>query len=222
MNVNERFNRLDCFIAEDRLVRHRWGDGQERACLLLALAPEVGADGAVHRCPADVIPPWLAELTPGLDDNGTEAAWPAMVRRYAVVVRRGAQTLDETEWRRVLARTMLAVLAGAAPHDPSGSCQRVAALWSRVLDGDEPREEEWTAARAAARAAQAWGAVCAARMAARAPEAAAAWASAAAAAAAGEEGEAAAWASAAAWDRITAALLDGIEIECGVSREEEG
>jgi hypothetical protein len=30
--------------------------------------------------------------------------------------------------------------------------------------------------------------------------------------------EAAAWEVA--WDRITTALLDGIEIECGVSREE--
>jgi hypothetical protein len=140
-------------------------------------------------------------MTPSLDDNGTEAAWPAMVRRYSHVVRRGSATLDDAGWRRVLARVMLAVLAEAAPRDASGSCQRVAALWSRVLDGDEPREEEWAAAAAAA-----W---------------ASAWASAAAAAAAGEEGEAAAWASAAAWDRITAALLDGIEIECGASREEE-
>jgi hypothetical protein len=105
VNLNERFNRLDSFIAEGRLVRNRWGDGQERACLLLALAPEVGADGAVSRCPADVITRWLAHMTPSLDDNGTEEAWPAMARRYAAVVRRAAQTLDDAGWRRVLART---------------------------------------------------------------------------------------------------------------------
>jgi hypothetical protein len=45
--LRERFDRLDSFIAEDRLVRHAWGDGQERACLLLTLAPEVGATGVV-------------------------------------------------------------------------------------------------------------------------------------------------------------------------------
>ena len=81
MNINERFDRLDRFIAEGRLVRNEWGDGQERACLLLAIAPEVGgSEGKVDLCPASVLPPWLAELTPSLDDNGTNAAWPAMVR----------------------------------------------------------------------------------------------------------------------------------------------
>ena len=146
MNRNERFDRLDSFIAEDRLVRHAWGDGQERACLLLALAPEVGTEGVVSRCPASVLPPWLARMTPSLDDNGSASAWPAMVRRYSVVVRRGAETLDDAAWRRVLARTMIVVLAEAAPHDPSGSCARVTALWSRVLAGDEPGAAEWAAA----------------------------------------------------------------------------
>jgi hypothetical protein len=227
VNLNERFNRLDTFITEDRLVRKAWGDGQERACLLLALAPEVGAKGAVERCPAYLIPSWLAYLTPDLDDCGTEAAWPAMVRRYSVVVRRGATTLDDAGWRRVLARTMLAVLAEVTPHDLSGSCARVAALWTRVLAGDEPREEEWEewvvgAARTAeAAAAVGQGAGGVAEAAARA----AAWARSAARGAGGAAGaaaavarEAAAWEVA--WDRITTALLDGIEIECGVSREE--
>ena len=224
MNTNERFNRLDSFIAEGRLVRKTWGDGQERACLLLALAPEVGVNGAVYRCPAYLIPPWLAELTPSLDDQGSAEAWPAMVRRYSHVVRRGAETLDDAGWRRVLARMLIVVLAEATPRDPSGSCARVTALWKRVFAGEEPRVEEW--AEAAAEAA-AW-------VAAEAAEAAA-WA-ASRAAACREAAEAAAWevavaeaaeaaarkvAEAAAWDRMTTALLDAIEIECGASREEE-
>jgi hypothetical protein len=226
VNINERFNRLDEFIAEDRLVRKKWGDGQERACLLLALAPEVGAEGAVARCPAYLIPSWLAYLTPDLDDCGTEAAWPAMVRRYSVVVRRGATTLDDAGWRRVLARTMLAVLAEATPHDTSGSCARVAALWTRVLAGDEPRAEEWAVAAArAARAAEAaaaeaaWAAGGVAAAVAAAAGAGAAWARSAAAAAA--EAAAAANLAAAwevAWDRMTTAILDGIELECGEPR----
>ncbi len=218
MNLNERFDRLDCFIEQGRLVRWAWGDGQERACLLLALAPEVGAEGAVERCPAYLIPAWLAYLTPDLDDCGTGAAWPAMVRRYASVVRRGAETLDDAGWRRVLARTMLAVLAEATPLDPSGSCARVAALWSRVLAGDEPREEEWAAAASASAAVAAlatWAARLAASVAARA-------ASASAAAAVGAARPAArATAGEAAWDRITTALLDGIDLECGEHRHEE-
>ena len=235
MNINERFDRLDSFIAEGRLVRKQWGDGQERACLLLALAPEVGTDGAMDRCPADVIPAWLAHLTPDLDDCGTEAAWPAMVRRYASVVRRGAETLDDAGWRRVLARTLIAVLAEAAPHDPSGSCQRVSGLWTRVLTGEEPRVEEWAEAAAEAAAWAAWAAsraaacreaaeaaaweVAAAEAAAWAAEAAAVWA--ATRAATREEAAAAREvAEASTWDRIATALLDGIEIECGVSREE--
>jgi hypothetical protein len=232
VNLNERFDRLDTFIEQGRLVRKAWGDGQGRACLLLALAPEVGAEGAVERCPAYLIPAWLAYLTPGLDDNGTEAAWPTMVRRYSIVVRRGATTLDDAGWRRVLARTMLAVLAEAAPHDPSGSCQRVSELWTRVLTGEEPRAEEWAAAAAGARAARA-----AARAGARAAEAwaAEAWAAEAAAEAASESAAeaaseaapaavaaaAAAWAAGFTWDRITTALLDGIELECGEHRREE-
>ena len=217
MNINERFNRLNTFITEGRLVRNEWGDGQERACLLLALAPEVGTDGVMSRCPASVLPPWLAELTPSLDDHGSHEAWPAMVRRYASVVRRGAETLDDAGWRRVLGRTMLAVLAEAAPHDSSGSCQRVSALWSRVLHGDEPGEEEWQVAVKAARSAAARSAARAARSAARAAAraAAAAWAAEEAAEAAAET------ARAEAWDRITTALLDEIYIECGEHRREE-
>jgi hypothetical protein len=184
----------------------------------------------VERCPADVIPAWLAYLTPDLDDSGTEAAWPATVRRYAVVVRRGAETLDDAEWRRVLARTMIAVVAEAAPHDPSESCVRVSTLWSCVLAGDEPSEEEWTAAKATAEAPSraegaageaawvAWAAVAARRAATEAARAARAAARAAEAARKARTARGAT--REATWDRITAALLDGIELECSVRREE--
>ena len=218
MNLNERFDRLDTFIAEDRLIRKAWGDGQEYACLLLALAPEIGTSGAVYRCPASVLPAWLAHITPSLDDAGSTAAWPAMVRRYAVVVRRGAETLDDAGWRRVLARTMIAVLAVVAPHDPSESCARVSALWGRVLAGDEPTKDEWAAASADAESASAaWAAY-------------AAWA-ASTATASTEAAARAAWllgaragagagaVQQATWDRITTALLDGIEVECDRAEE---
>ena len=231
MNTNERFDRLDTFIAEDRLVRKAWGDGQERACLLLALAPEVETVGVVERCPASVLPAWFAHLTPSIADCGSEAAWPAMVRRYARVVRRGATTLDDAGWRLVLARTMLAVLAEAKPHDTSGLCARVSGLWVRVLADDEPREEEWevaeaeavkdrlavlvaaSAAMTAAAAGWAAGSAWAAAEAADAPS----WAAAEAAvgwAVDASEGWARMAAGEATWDCMTTAILDSIEVEC--------
>ena len=209
MNINERFDRLDTFIEQDRLVRKTWGDGQERACLLLAIAPEAVTVGAVERCPASVLPPWFSRITPSMADCGSEAAWPAMVRRYARVVRRGATTLDDVGWRRVLARTMLAVLAEVKPHDLSESCARVSALWVRVLAGDEPLKEEWPVAGTAYDA----------------DTVAALWARSAADASAKGSAIAAAWRAAnvdvarhdATWDCMTTAILDGIELECARS-----
>ena len=217
MNINERFDRLDAFIAEDRLTRKLWGDGQERACLMLALAPEA-RDRDTVECTANFLPPWLARITPSMDDCGSEAAWPTMVRRYSVVVRRGATTLDDVGWRRVLARTMLAVLARATTFDTSGSCARVSTLWGRVLSGEEPLKGEWAAERGAAPA--------------RTSTLSGAWARSAAGSAAAGSAIAAAWATAnaerekweATWDCMTTAILDGIELECGEprARREEG
>ena len=194
MDNTERFDRLDAYIAENRVLRFCWSDldadGRERACLLVALAPEVGAEGAVDRCPASVLPPWLAHLTPALDDGVSEAAWPEIVREYARVVRMGATTLDNAGWRRVKARFILAVLATA----PSLEGETAAALWRRVLAGDEPHKEEWAAA--AARASSA------------------AWASAREEAWAAKAASASASASSAAWDRMARVLFDAIEAEC--------
>ena len=152
-DTNQRFDRLDQFIAEGRVLRFRWADtdadGRERACLLVALAPEVG-QGVVSACPASLIPPWLAHLTLSLDDSVSEVAWPEVVREYARTVRLGATTLDDAGWRRVQARFLFAVLAEA----PSPEGEAIAALWRRVLAGDEPPSNEWAAARSAAWAAE--------------------------------------------------------------------
>ena len=46
-DMQERVARLDTMIAEDRVIRHEWTDGRERACLLAALSPEAGKAGNV-------------------------------------------------------------------------------------------------------------------------------------------------------------------------------
>jgi len=187
----ERIERLRIYLAEGRVIRHNWTgtdeQGRETACLLAALSPEAGQEGDSSACPAEVMPQWLAWLTPRLDDETSLDYWPSFVREYADAAARW-HVLDDAAWRRVLARVMLAVLDVARPHDTSGAVERVADLWRRVMAGDEPGQgagRPWPdAARAAARAA-----------------AEAAWAAEAASAAE-------------AWDTIARAVLQAISDEC--------
>lgn len=141
--------RLDTMIAEGRLIRYRWlgvtSDGRETACLLAALYPECGDTMSVG--PANDIDPWLAAFTPWIDDAGTEAHWPEVVRRYAAVIRR-VHVLDSAAWRRAELRSLLAVLGEAQRHNAK-LCDRAIALIARELSGDAPAAAEWTAAAGA-------------------------------------------------------------------------
>src|SRR5690348_10976978 len=107
LTMAQRLARLSGMIVDGRLLRNRWRDtvtepGRERACLLAALVPEneVKNGDVVASCPAEVMPQWLAILTPSIDDNGTLAAWPVMTRRYAEAARRWS-VLDAPAWDRV-------------------------------------------------------------------------------------------------------------------------
>jgi hypothetical protein len=108
-----------------------------------------------------------------------------------------------TDWQAVIDKTVLASLRIAEPHDTSEGkvVTAVTALYERRLNGDNPSEAEWRAAKAAAWATEAAaGAAEAAAWAAWAAEAAAgaAWAAKAAARAAkaaARAAEAAAWAA---------------------------
>jgi hypothetical protein len=179
-----RFNQ---FVAEGRIVRNKWeghdDEGRETACLIAAIAPGMRP----NKCPADLMPRWLAELTPGFDDKGSLAVWPAMVQRYAAAANRW-HVLDEVAWRRCLLKTLRASLEIALPHDTSSACSNVIALIDREIGGDIPTKNEWEEKAAAA---EAW--------------AEAAWA------AAWEEKAAAA--EAAVWDKITNVCLSAIEAE---------
>ena len=197
----ERFGRLETMLAEGRVIRNNWTDtdaGRERACLLAAISPEVGSEQSAAACPAWLLPSWFAELTPPMDDNGSSEAWPGMVSRYAAVVRRAAETLTAEQWGRLLHRTLAICVREAVSHakneTATRACQTVIKLCDRAGRGEAINESEWRTAAWAARAAEA-------------EAAAAAWAA---------EAEAAAEAAAAraAWDRMTAAVLDAIEAEC--------
>lgn len=87
MVTSERVSELERRIAEGTLARGRWtgtdARGRQTACLLAALAPECGVSGSAGSCPAEVMPAWLAHLTPWLDDAPSAEAWPGLVRRYS-------------------------------------------------------------------------------------------------------------------------------------------
>lgn len=228
MNYEQRIERLHTFIAEDRLIRKTWTgekDGWETACLLAALSPEVGEARDISACPADVMPLWFAHLVPWMDDEGSLAAWPGMVRRFADLASRW-HALNEDQWTRLDYRVRSICVREARSHTDHAETlaviDQVLVLLDRVASGDVVKKEEWAEGRAAAAAATR------ARMAAaRTTWAAEAWVARVAAAWAGEAWVAAAgaWVAARAaeveratsWeetvDRMTTQIFDAIEEE---------
>lgn len=149
--------RLQGFIERGALVRHAWGDGHERACLLAAMAPACAEYETAEKCPANVMPQWLAQLTPEMDDHGTEDAWPAMVRRYAAVAARW-HVLDDDAWERVRLRCLHAIVSEARSHV---GVEEVAVIDGVLswLDAGAPESER---ERAQAAAWSSWAAIAAA------------------------------------------------------------
>ncbi len=212
MNYQQRIENLNRHIEGGTLVRNRWGDGRDRACLLAAMSPECAESESAMDCPASVMPKWLAELTPWMDDNGSEEAWPQMVRRYAALAARW-HVLSDGQWSRLEFVAKKIAVESCLEHN-EGACAPVIDLLDRAIAGDIPSDEEWSAAWSAAWAA-ADHAAHAASYAARAARSAAAVRYAASAAS-----YAASYAAWAAWpaedaaaDQITASILDAIEAE---------
>jgi hypothetical protein len=163
MNNEQRCERLDQFIRENRLIRKAWtgtdAQGRETACLLAALAPEC-AKGNVIECPSELMPQWLAELTPWIDDEPSEEAWPVIVKRYAELSHRW-HVLTPDAWSRLdfTARSIAVRKArefvSASEVGVMKAIDDVLALLRRAADGGSVNANEWAAARVAARAARA-------------------------------------------------------------------
>jgi hypothetical protein len=250
VDIESRVERLQTCINEGRLTRREWSghdaQGREVACLLAALSPEAGEAKDSEACPAEVMPAWFANLTPWIDDSGSTAEWPCVVRRYAACAARWS-ALDEAAWRRVEVAARRAAMVEAMSHATDervlDACRGVL-VW---LDDDMPESSRtavaaaaetartvgWAAwvARAAAGTARTAGWVARAARAAAGTAGSAAWVARAAEAA----GSAAGWAAWAAreaggtarWvarevareeaaDRIIDAVLSALEKECGL------
>jgi hypothetical protein len=194
MNMQERCERLNRMIESGDVIRRAWA--------------------------AELMPAWLAELTPWLDDEGSEEAWPGLIRRYARCASHFHNLTDRTLWR-VLATIVREAMRHTTDNSALEVCERVAVLYEQaaalgVLDTQAMREAAEAAARVAWAAWAAWAAVAAAWEAARAAREAARAVRAADAAV-----EAAAWAGEAAAlvavvDRLQDAIMTIIEQDCGI------
>jgi len=226
----ERIERLNTMIREDRIARHVWSKvdkrGREVACLLAALSPEAGNARLADACPAEVMPAWFANLTPWIDDNGSAAEWPRVVRRYAACASRWS-SLDEAAWRRVEVATRRVAVVEAMKTTEDELTLRSSHATLAWLDEDMPGSSYPDVVGASAAM---WSVRWAARRSSvcdvlKAVYCSANSAEAAKRAEAGvKEGEATddateAAAKAAAWataDRITDAVLTALEKECGL------
>jgi len=182
---------------EGRLVQGRWHDqdseGRELACLLGAIDPSVTS---ARQCNGNLMPMWMAELTPTLFDGiPAENALP-IARRYGHAI---AHVLAPAQWDRVLTRFLVRAIDVAVdaakpvsedkPYWPAVAvaCEQVKA----ALESREGIKEAKEAAAAALAAAEEEGAAAEAARAAGTASASApsraAWAAAGAARAAAAE-----------------------------------
>lgn len=189
------------------LLRGAWGDGRETACLYSALVP---AATSSKNCPADVMPQWLADVTPDLDDCISEDGWEDRVRRFGYASVRWS-VLSDNQWEFIrrqwtadcieLAREYASEL-DHGDYWPDAESVSTSVVETLRINQDPSEEQIEAAEEAAARAAEA--------------AAGPLWLVGAAEAAAGVVWAAGAVraAEAAAWDRLFDMLLGRIEAEC--------
>ena len=97
------------------LLRHDFGDGRDTACLISAAHPPCAAAESPALCPAELMPAWLAYLTPFIDDRGSDAAWEPTIRRYAALMARW-HVLSPEAWERAHRAVKVAILVEAKSH----------------------------------------------------------------------------------------------------------
>lgn len=103
MELSERIERLDRHIENGTLCRGAWDTEEGEVCMLGAIAPEVLVFGSVlrtRRVPAEVMPWWLADLVPVINDYGSPLRFETVCRRFSAIMRR-TPALTPALWDRV-------------------------------------------------------------------------------------------------------------------------
>ena len=95
------------FADEGRLTQSKWhghsADGRDIACLLGAIHPSVTS---AAQCNGDLMPMWLAELTPVLFDGISTDQVVPIARRYGALIARWDR-LSTVQWDSILTRVLI-------------------------------------------------------------------------------------------------------------------
>jgi hypothetical protein len=227
LTIEQRIDQAEAAHREGRIIQNAWrqnesSHGRELVCALAAFGPDINSSAD---CPADLMPAWLAELIPTLDDGIAADDVPWFMGELLIRARQW-QSFDAAAWERVRTGFLIRTIQIAVDEAANAQPAEPPAYWQQVLDAIKKVREALSgngdlaaadaAAYAAARAAYAAAdaaADAAAYAAARAARAAAYAAARAARAAADAAAYAAARAARAAMRRIAEALFSIIDAE---------
>lgn len=142
---------FDTMLATGRITRHQWtgrdDNGRVTACILAAIFPQAGAAKSASVCPSDQMWPWLAHLTPWINDFGSEGLWQQVVQRYANILH-NLHRLDAADGKRLELVCKRIFVSEARSHARPGSRKTLEAidlvieLIDLSLAGGEPTSDE--------------------------------------------------------------------------------
>ncbi|KPH66354.1 hypothetical protein ADT71_06720 [Novosphingobium sp. ST904] len=151
--------------SEHRIIQHNWrvqdNQGRVLVCALAAFGPDINS--AKH-CPADLMPQWVAELIPAIDD-GIAANQVQWFSGELITRARKWHVLDDAAWERIRTGFMIAGIKQAIAAASKAQPDPVPEYWQQVT----------TACNNVIEALQSGKDLAAARAAAWAAETAAAW-----------------------------------------------
>ena len=119
MQLHERIARLERVMSEGRLSRREFrgrrgfreaidyldgrvegAEGVEIESIIAALVPEMEKWRQVDMVPPELMPTWMAWVTPWMEDHGRKERWGALVQTYASLLVRW-DILGPQDWDRI-------------------------------------------------------------------------------------------------------------------------
>jgi len=143
----EAFDRYSLFFQEDRLIQSGWHsevDGRHLACGLGVLGDEIDSP---RKCPATIMPRWLAQMVPWLFDTmAFDDAKKWGLEFYAELKRLDGKVPFTTvyDWHANVT-TKLAIEYRESVGKDAEPHRKLQALHLRALAGDRAPKEEWRA-----------------------------------------------------------------------------
>ena len=142
---------FDTMLSGGRITRYQWtgrdDNGRVTACILAAIFPQAGKAKSASVCPSDQMWPWLAHLTPWINDFGSEGLWQQVVQRYANILH-NLHRLDAADGKRLELVCKRIFVSEARSHARPGSHKTLEAidlvieLIDLSLAGGEPTSDE--------------------------------------------------------------------------------